>query len=207
VLENTPGRGLGCHRLALPRGDGLLPRLSRSVSQQVAIGQEDQVRDVDDLKDLKRQYMELVRRYGQEVTEFNAFKYSLLDMNRRHRLEAARMYASIISKVERKVGRKTSESRGRNDEMQRTRHAQDGASPLISGLGRPELLQNLSKEPSNAFPRLRATAGSNADLAAHRLPCALGEIGREVPVRWPDKPGMLAACSGPMIVLAGRTSQ
>lgn len=66
------------------------------------------MRDVDDLKDLKRQYLELVRRYGREVTEFNAFKQSLLDMNRRHRLEAARRYASIISKVERRLRRETS---------------------------------------------------------------------------------------------------
>jgi hypothetical protein len=49
--------------------------------------------------------MELVRVHGQEVTEFKAFKQSLLDLNRRHRLEAARLYASIIAKVERKVGR------------------------------------------------------------------------------------------------------
>ena len=71
------------------------------------------MRDVDDLKDLKRHYLELVRLHGEEITEFSAFKHSLLDMNRRHRLEAARMYASIISRVERKVGRRTSESRGR----------------------------------------------------------------------------------------------
>ncbi len=56
--------------------------------------------------------MELVRRRGEEVTEFKVFKHSLLDLNRRHRLEAAGLYASIIAKVERKVG-KNSESRGR----------------------------------------------------------------------------------------------
>lgn len=67
------------------------------------------MRDVDDLNDLKREYMELVRVHGREVTEFTAFKQSLLDLNRKHRREAARMYASIISKVQRKVG----ESRGR----------------------------------------------------------------------------------------------
>jgi hypothetical protein len=50
--------------------------------------------------------MELVRLHGQEVTEFKPFKQSLLDLNRRHRLEAAKMYAQIISKVERKVGRR-----------------------------------------------------------------------------------------------------
>jgi hypothetical protein len=71
------------------------------------------VRDVDDLKDLKREYMELVRVHGEEVTEFKAFKQFLLDLNRRHRLEAVRMYVNIISKVERKMGRSTVKSRGR----------------------------------------------------------------------------------------------
>jgi hypothetical protein len=71
------------------------------------------VRDVDDLKDLKREYLELVRIHGEEVTEFKAFKQSLLDLNRRHRLEAVRMYVKIISKVDKKMGRKTEESRGR----------------------------------------------------------------------------------------------
>jgi hypothetical protein len=66
---------------------------------------------VDDLKDLKRHYMELVRRYGRGVTEFDAFRNSLLEMNRRHRLEAARMYASIISKVERKAQAGRADSR------------------------------------------------------------------------------------------------
>jgi hypothetical protein len=63
------------------------------------------VRDVDDLNDLKREYMELVRRHGHEVTEFKAFRQSLLDLNRRHRLEAARMYASIISRIEKRLRR------------------------------------------------------------------------------------------------------
>ena len=71
------------------------------------------MRDVDDLNDLKRAYMALIRQYGEEVTELRAFKQSLLDLNRRHRLEAARMYASIISKVERKVRRVAVGSRGR----------------------------------------------------------------------------------------------
>jgi hypothetical protein len=68
------------------------------------MSQEYQVRDVDDLNDLKREYMELVRVHGREVAELTAFKQSLLDLNRRHRREAARMYARIISKVQRKVG-------------------------------------------------------------------------------------------------------
>jgi hypothetical protein len=63
------------------------------------------VRDVDDLKDLKRAYVALVRQYGHEVAELKAFKQSLLDLNRRHRLEAARMYARMILKVEKKVRR------------------------------------------------------------------------------------------------------
>jgi len=83
-------------------------------SLAIGIDQEDQVRDVDDLKDLKREYMELVRSYGEGVTEFKAFKQSLLDLNQRHRLQAVRMYVKIISKVQRRMGRKTVESRGRS---------------------------------------------------------------------------------------------
>ena len=65
------------------------------------------VRDVDELKDLKREYLELVRIHGEEVTEFKRFKQSLLELNRRHRLEAVGMYVNIISKIERKMdGRK-----------------------------------------------------------------------------------------------------
>lgn len=71
------------------------------------------MRDVDDLLDLKREYLELVRIHGEEVTEFEAFKRSLLETNRRRRFEAVRMYVNIISKVERKMGRSTVKSRGR----------------------------------------------------------------------------------------------
>ena len=83
------------------------------MAQRVAIGQEDHVRDVDDLNELKRAYLALVRQYGQDVAELKAFKQSLLDLNRRHRLEAARRYASIISKVEKRVRRIPVGSRGR----------------------------------------------------------------------------------------------
>lgn len=58
---------------------------------EAGIRQETRVRDLDDLKDLKREYFELVRIYGEEVTEFKPFKQSLLELNRRHRLEAIRM--------------------------------------------------------------------------------------------------------------------
>jgi hypothetical protein len=64
------------------------------------------VRDVDELKDLKREYLELVRMHGEEITEFKPFKQSLLELNRRHRLEAIAMYVNIISKVERKMGKR-----------------------------------------------------------------------------------------------------
>jgi hypothetical protein len=65
---------------------------------------EHSVRDVDDLRDLKRRYMELVRIYGEEATEFKPFKESLLELNRRHRLEAIRLYVKVISKIEKKRG-------------------------------------------------------------------------------------------------------
>lgn len=64
------------------------------------------VRAVDDLKDLKREYLELVRIHGEEVTEFKQFKQSLLELNRRHRLEAIGMYVKIVSKIEKKVGKR-----------------------------------------------------------------------------------------------------
>jgi hypothetical protein len=101
-------------RLALQRGAGLLSKeqLANSAALEVGSGQERHVRDVDDLNDLKRAYLALVRQYGAEVAEFKTFKQSLLDLNRRHRLEAAKMYASIISKVEKKVRRIPVGSRG-----------------------------------------------------------------------------------------------
>ena len=64
------------------------------------------MRDIDDLKDLKRQYLELVRTYGEEAAELKSFRRSLLALNRRHRLEAARMYVTMISRIEKKIVRK-----------------------------------------------------------------------------------------------------
>lgn len=64
------------------------------------------MRDLDELKDLKRAYLDLVRTHGEEAAEFKRFKRSLLDMNRRHRLEAVDMYVQIIAKIEKKIGRK-----------------------------------------------------------------------------------------------------
>ncbi len=71
------------------------------------------MRDIDDLRDLKREYMGLVRVHGAELAELTSFKQSLLDMNRRHRLEAAKMYLRMISKIDRKTRGKTTGGRGR----------------------------------------------------------------------------------------------
>jgi hypothetical protein len=87
--------------------------LGEQAAPEANIGQEVSVRDADALNDLKREYLALVRQHGQEVTEFKSFKQSLLDLNRRHRREAANMYASMISKVEKKLRRTAVGSRGR----------------------------------------------------------------------------------------------
>jgi hypothetical protein len=71
-----------------------------------ALGRRTGLRDVDDLKDLKREYLELVRIHGEDVAEFKSFKRSLLELNRRHRLEAIAMYVNIISRIEKKIGRR-----------------------------------------------------------------------------------------------------
>ena len=65
-------------------------------------------RAVDDLKALRNRYLELVAIYGKHATEFTAFKQTLLDMNRRHRLEGARPYTTQIAKIEKKMGGKSS---------------------------------------------------------------------------------------------------
>ena len=41
-----------------------------------------------------------------ELRDLKQFKQSLLDLNQRHRLEAIGKYVKIISKIEKKVGRK-----------------------------------------------------------------------------------------------------
>jgi hypothetical protein len=63
------------------------------------------MRDLDEMRDLKRHYLELVRTHGEDVTEFKAFKESLLELNRKHRREAVSLYVKILSKVEKKLGR------------------------------------------------------------------------------------------------------
>jgi len=66
------------------------------------------IRDLDQLRDLKREYLRLVNTHGERVAELKSFRESLLKLNRRHRLEAIKAYASIISKIRKKVARQRS---------------------------------------------------------------------------------------------------
>lgn len=67
------------------------------------------MRVVDDLRDVRREYVELVRIDGAEVTELKRFKQSLLELNRRHRLEGVvAMYVRIISRIETRKGKRRS---------------------------------------------------------------------------------------------------
>ena len=56
--------------------------------------------DLDQMKKLKQRYVELVKKYGEEVTEFKSFRESLLKLNQKHRADAIEMYTKIISKIE-----------------------------------------------------------------------------------------------------------
>lgn len=64
------------------------------------------MREIDEMKDLRSEYLELVRTYGTEVTGFKSFRQTLLNLNRRHRLEGKRLYEQEISKIEKKVGKR-----------------------------------------------------------------------------------------------------
>ena len=61
---------------------------------------------INELKALRRTYLELVAIHGQHATDFKAFRRTLLEMNERRRLEVARRYATQIARIERKMGRK-----------------------------------------------------------------------------------------------------
>ncbi len=76
--------------------------------------------DLDQLRDLKKRYMRLVKKHGEEVAGFAPFKKALLELNRKHRRAAIRMYSQTISKIERKMTR--AEGRGRGG-RERTRSA------------------------------------------------------------------------------------
>jgi hypothetical protein len=81
------------------------------------------MRDIDDLKDLKREYLTLVRLHGAEAAELESFRQSLLAMNRRHRLEAVRMYLNIISRIERKMRSRVTHAPTRVESRRRPRRA------------------------------------------------------------------------------------
>ena len=74
------------------------------------------MRDADELKELKREYLDLVRIHGEDVTEFKWFKKSLLELNRRHRHEAITMYLSILERTRRESAEEGSAG-GTNGDM------------------------------------------------------------------------------------------
>lgn len=61
--------------------------------------------DLDHLRELKKRYVHLVRKHGEQVTGFASFKKALLELNRKHRMAAIKMYSKIISRIEKKAKR------------------------------------------------------------------------------------------------------
>jgi hypothetical protein len=61
---------------------------------------------VDELKALRRRYLELVAIHGRHATDFKRFRQTLLEKNERHRLEGVRLYMAQIARIERKMGLK-----------------------------------------------------------------------------------------------------
>ncbi len=61
------------------------------------------MRDIDELKKLKQRYVDLMNMHGEHVAEYKAFRRALLELNRKHRQEALRMYSQIISRIEKKT--------------------------------------------------------------------------------------------------------
>jgi hypothetical protein len=55
------------------------------------------------MKALKQQYLDLVERHGEDVTELRQFRRELLELNRRHRREAMTMYARMIAKIQKTI--------------------------------------------------------------------------------------------------------
>jgi hypothetical protein len=61
------------------------------------------MRDLDQLKKLKTRYADLMRLHGEQVAEYTRFRQALLELNRKHRQDALRMYSQIISRIEKKT--------------------------------------------------------------------------------------------------------
>lgn len=61
------------------------------------------MRDIDQLKDLKKRYIQLIKLHGEQVAELKPFRKALLELNRKHRADAIRMYSRMISKIEKKT--------------------------------------------------------------------------------------------------------
>ena len=55
---------------------------------------------LDRLREMKKRCLQLVREHGEEIAGFAAFKKDLLELNRRHRLAAIRIYEQAIAKIE-----------------------------------------------------------------------------------------------------------
>lgn len=55
------------------------------------------------MRKLRKRYLELVARHGEGVAGARAFRSALLELNRRHRRAAIRMYERMIARIERKI--------------------------------------------------------------------------------------------------------
>lgn len=61
------------------------------------------MRDTDQMKELRKKYIALMERHGEDVTEYKAFREALLELNRQHRRDAIQMYVDMISKIEKNL--------------------------------------------------------------------------------------------------------
>lgn len=59
--------------------------------------------DLEQMKQLKQRYFELVDTHGEEFTELKNFQQELRALNKRHRLAAIEMYEVMIAKIETKA--------------------------------------------------------------------------------------------------------
>lgn len=59
--------------------------------------------DLEQMKQLKQRYFELVDTHGEEFTELKNFQQKLRALNKRHRLAAIEMYEVMIAKIETKA--------------------------------------------------------------------------------------------------------